>query len=215
MLNKKSISKKGLVQGSVLSPILFNILINDYNDTIENENKANITTTSLLYADDICIISKTAKGMNTALRKSEKHSIANKYTFNVQKCKILTKSKETFYLNGQAMDTVDEADYLGIAISIHGINNKKQTEKNIQAFNRRKFMILKNNLITNRTLNISKRINILKSFLLSTLDYGHLFAHRTKHYADMIQNEKNRMARFILGIKLYASKERIKWFTNI
>ena len=214
-LTKGTYMERGLVQGSVLSPILFNMIINDFNKAIENDNINNITTTTLSYADDICIISKTARGMITALKKAEKHSKINHYTFNTKKCVILTKSGiSNFTLYNENIPIEETFLYLGIIFSIYGIEMKKQVERNIQIFHKRKYIILKNDLIVNNKLNISKRIMLVKSFLISTIEYGLLFTHRTKHYADLIQKEKNRILRFALGLKKFASTERIKWLTN-
>ena len=57
----------GLKQGDILSPMLFNIYINDlpeiFDQPCDPVSLGNRNISCLLYADDLVIISKTATGL--------------------------------------------------------------------------------------------------------------------------------------------------------
>ena len=71
-LSRSFISKCGVKQGDVLSPILFNLYINDLvtklNETqVDSINIGNTSINSLLYADDIILLSSTESGLQKSL----------------------------------------------------------------------------------------------------------------------------------------------------
>ena len=65
-------TKKGVRQGCIISPILFNLFINDITKSLEDVSQDQITINnnkinSLLYADDLVIMSKTNNGLQNYL----------------------------------------------------------------------------------------------------------------------------------------------------
>ena len=82
----KEVDKRvGLLQGSILSPILFNVYINDLPKTLrERHSGLNVSGTkinSLLYADEIVLVTSSARQLQNMLHTCERHSRDHKYEF--------------------------------------------------------------------------------------------------------------------------------------
>ena len=76
----------GIPQGSVISPILFNIFINDLKEYLNLENDFEET---LFYADDICIVTNSKKSTKRKITLLEEWMLKNKLNLNKNKTKIL------------------------------------------------------------------------------------------------------------------------------
>jgi hypothetical protein len=108
----------GVIQGSVLGPILFLLFISDINNYIPNG--ANL----LKYADDI-LAYLLGKLVNTNIPQDivdgvQAWCVANKMRLNMQ-CKLLSiglgASHPTLVLNGMPLEYVDCYKYLGVELS--------------------------------------------------------------------------------------------------
>ena len=81
----------GLKQGCVLSPLLFNLFIDDIKDIFDNTcHPVHLYDTDLnhmLYADDLIILSTTSEGLQTCLDKLEAYCIENRLMINIEKSK--------------------------------------------------------------------------------------------------------------------------------
>ena len=72
-LSKAFTSNAGIRQGDGLSPLLFNVFINDLNDifdhTCDPAKIGQLQISNLLYADDLLLISESEKGLQNSLDK--------------------------------------------------------------------------------------------------------------------------------------------------
>ena len=118
-------SKYGLKQGRVLSPILFNLYIDDIKEIFDSScDPVCILKKPLshfLYADDLALISTTQSGLNNCLAKLEKFSKTWQLELNLSKCKVLVFNYSgkllkgmKFTFNGIALEVVQSYCYLGI-----------------------------------------------------------------------------------------------------
>ena len=122
---------KGVHQGNVLSPMLFNIFINDVGDTFsENDVPVlhNSKVSHLLYADDLLLLSTTAEGLQHNITKV--HNFCKQWglSINIDKTKIIVFSKSgrtcadrfNFIVGQTNLECVNSYKYLGVEISANG-----------------------------------------------------------------------------------------------
>lgn len=86
----------GLLQGSILSPLLYAWFINDLPQRLRELAGPDMTLggrdcriNAILYADDIVLIGKDTEDMQSMLKTCERHSIENNYRYNVAKCEVM------------------------------------------------------------------------------------------------------------------------------
>ena len=114
-------SNLGLKQGCPLSPMLFNLYIDDIKDifdaqcdpiTIQNENISHF-----LYADDLVLISSNAEGLQRSLDKLGDFAESKKLTISIKKSKsIIFNSqgrfiKQQFSIKGEIIEPVNTFCY--------------------------------------------------------------------------------------------------------
>lgn len=135
---------RGLLQGSLLSPLLFNIFIDDLPKILRSGNKGVIIggekINSLIYADDIVLISKTQTSLQKCLKACERHSRRNGYTFAPEKCEIIlpayqviTEVTSPITLANMELRHADTFNYLGIPITAKGIDFKLMCQLRVDA----------------------------------------------------------------------------------
>ena len=122
--------KVGVRQGDNLSPNLFKIFINDLPDIFGKEDDQvqhiNNFISSLLYADDLMLLSTSKPGLQRCIDKLASYSEDNCLTVILKKTKIVVfcksgkLSKELFYYNGTQIQNSTSYKYLGIIFSSSG-----------------------------------------------------------------------------------------------
>ena len=122
----------GVKQGCVFSPILFNLFI-DKISSIFDESCApvrlnNMDLNSLLWADDLVILSRSAEGLQNAITKTESFYKSLGLKINLKKTKILIfnraglklDKKFNFFLAGKKVEISDHYQYLGLNLRPSG-----------------------------------------------------------------------------------------------
>ncbi|GFW26500.1 probable RNA-directed DNA polymerase from transposon X-element [Trichonephila clavipes] len=119
-------SETGLPQGTVISPILFNIFINDLPDLLASDGLTN----TALFADDLAIWCSTPKRdqsklntiLNLTLERLHLWCIENNMTVNLKKttCQFFTLNRQPFspqlVYNDMPVQQSDVSVYLGCAL---------------------------------------------------------------------------------------------------
>ena len=124
---------EGVLQGEVLSPLLFNLYISEVQTVLENSGGigANIDTSSqihmLAYADDMVVLSESAYGMKLKIKALEEYFASLSLSVNIDKTKILVfqkggriSRKLNFEYNGTRLEIVSKYTYLGVVFSSSG-----------------------------------------------------------------------------------------------
>jgi hypothetical protein len=132
---------KGVRQGCILSPALFNIYTeNIMREVMDEEMSSNYdlldvggeVLSDLRYADDAALISKSRSGLSRFVEslndQSEKHGLK----MNAKKTKVMPISRErpndnpeTISVGGSSLDEVGNFMYLGARIQSDGDNSKE------------------------------------------------------------------------------------------
>ena len=136
---------RGIRQGDGLSPILFNLYINDLKENIEVSNNDPPTPLSshlscLLYADDLLVLSKSNTGLQNALNSIESDCKNWKLDINTTKSKVIIFNKSgkclnkyKFKINNNELEIVSSYTHLGIKLNTTGKLNKAQEDLKTRA----------------------------------------------------------------------------------
>ena len=127
-LSGKFLETNGVRQGGVLSPLLFNVYVNELSECL---NKSGIGVSMndtiinhMVYADDMCIISLSSAGLQQLLKLCNGYSKLYDLTFNAKKsvCMYFSTSMNkhcgcpVIYLGNSICEFVKEVKYLGVMI---------------------------------------------------------------------------------------------------
>ena len=120
---------QGVKQGCILSPLLFNIFLADLPDQLNHGDTRPVrineteVLNSLIWADDLLILSETESGLNTMLQNLMSYTKKNLMQVNLDKtkCMIFNKTgrliRRTFSLGNTRLEMVKEYKYLGFLVT--------------------------------------------------------------------------------------------------
>ncbi|TBU13340.1 reverse transcriptase [Hamiltosporidium tvaerminnensis] len=154
--NDISLYKKaalGLPQGSIISPVLFNVFINDIINYIPKTMRNQI----LLYADDIIIFSERTEQIHTIIKFLEKHARNNNYRFNPSKCFYNASKEYDIKIYGTKLEKQNPLKYLGFFFN----NRCADTNKSLKTV---RGNCVRAAAITNKAIQNSKTSNSENTF---------------------------------------------------
>jgi hypothetical protein len=103
----------GLLQGSILSPTLYNCYIGGIQQKLMDVNGGN-PLTSFWYADDAAVVAEDETKLQVILDAAEEHSKEVNFRFNPKKCEVLNCERKELKLDGIAIPECKEFKYLGV-----------------------------------------------------------------------------------------------------
>jgi len=134
--------ESGVKQGDPLSPLLFGLFIDRLEAYLQKElphvgvSVVSAIINSLLYADDLALLSVTETGLQGLLDALSRFAKANQLTVNIAKCKCVAFNKSSrrevqFSYDGHSIANADWFDYLGTRFYKSYKSTKAHVSKNL------------------------------------------------------------------------------------
>ena len=171
--------KRGVRQGCIMSPRLFNRYTEDiFRDANKEEgirvNGRNVN--NLRYADDTALLANSMETLNSLLKTVNENGEILGMRIYTKKTKVMIIGKDTrdddetnIMVNGNTLEKVDNMIYLGQLYTSDG-KCAKEIIRRIQIA-RSTFAKMKS-FVTNRNINITTKLRAIRCYVISTLLYG-------------------------------------------
>ena len=180
-ISEPFISHLGLLQGEIISPILFSFYVNDCEmDFLKNgcdpTELQDLSLFLLMYADDMVIFSQSISGLQSMLNSLSTYTAKWSLSVNVEKTKIVVfrnggyvKQEENWFYNDIKLEVVDEFCYLGILLNYNGKFLKTQKKLSLQC---RKAMFSLKRKCNGMNFNHKTLLSLFDTYVSSIAFYG-------------------------------------------
>ncbi len=198
MLSEEFPIDRGVRQGCPLSPILFNLFINDVLNNCEKfgVNIGNKKCCGGLFADDIVLIAPSEKNLQKLLNRVFRWANKNEMTFGINKCATMVikpinyisplfSSDPTFYIGMYSIPKTTSYTYLGIPFTedllithiIQFLHSKV-----------RRSLFSLSNFFMNKYIPFAFKKKVLQSYVISKVIYFSPLLGSNKHRTARIQS---------------------------
>ena len=219
----------GVIQGSKLGPILFNVFINDLVDELKKSRGYKlfngVELQALLYADDLALLAATPSDLQELLNICERWAARNFLEFAPEKSKTLVvhktylpkhKRSPPLFLNSTPLEQVDFFTYLGIEISGKGdveCSSAKPygafVSKILQKAKKRAGVV---SLLGNSydTLRPATAIRLYKSLVRPILEFGGQVVHYSEKQLCELEKAQLSIVKRLLGLHPNVRAETVR-----
>ena len=207
ILDKKIIRiNSGLPQGSGVSPILFNIFINDFVVKLSEFNELVPT-----FADDLCTVASSDELVKRTIDSVYEWGGKNMISLNPRKSTIITIGSNKKQLkNYRNIEVRDSYKYLGITVSLtfSFSSHISSLERYIENFS------LRVKTLKDKEISIATKLTLWKAILKSKAMYGiESFSWKASDFK-RLERVINVSMKKALGVNKLASNERLLGITE-
>ena len=209
----------GVLQGSVLSPMLYSIYLDPLVDRLSEDgpsiklphNGGKINC--FLYADDIALVASTASGLKRLLAVAAEDSIARGYRFSPAKCVVVAPGHMVHRLYGNAIVQERSFCYLGVEMSNIGIKAKEHVARRILKAERMATSLSQVGARF-RTLSAKVNVSLYQVFIRPGLEYGLPLICNHKGAMELLNRSQKKILCKFLGVDPIARNVVIQGITN-
>ena len=166
---------KGVHQGSILSPYLFNLYAeNIMRNTGLDKAQAGIkfsgrNVNNLRYADDTTLMAEIKEELKSLLMKMKEESKKFGFKLDIQKTKIMVSGPITSWqIDGKTMETVTDFIFLGFKITADGDCSHKIKRHLLLG---RKVMINLDSILKSRGITLPTKVHLVKAMVFPVVMY--------------------------------------------
>jgi len=219
-------TRKGVRQGCVMSPILFNVYMADLDNRLRERDIGGVGISghrvwSLAYADDIALVANNREAMVDMMQTFKRFLREKKLELCVEKTKVLKnnkKKKEIWKWGTERIEEVRKFKYLGFVLNRYG--NYKDHIKELGGKERRAARMiwgLGERLCKN---DLRRRWILFKYLVRSTMAYGvEIWGWEEKENLEKVMLDYTRWLfrldfctpRYLITRELYMDKLKIGW----
>ena len=209
---------RGVRQGCVLSPTLFNLFLSDFEPSLVQQNNIDcikindFNMSCMIWADDILLLSETKQGLQNQINFLYEYSQCNGLNINVNKTKSICFNnagrliRNCFFINNTVIEDVNFIKYLGFVVSSNG--NIKRGLKDLCDRASRAFFILKSGLgsVFRKDVFITLSLfdKIIKPILLYASDFWGCYPQNLNEKC-CIELTHYKICKDILGVSKHTS----------
>lgn len=209
--SEEFVTKEGVRQGGVLSPTLFNIILDDVAKEVKGHIKKlhvgyrymePIFITECAFADDLMIWAKNEKELQENLETWNRSLQTHNLKINTDKTKIMVIGKNNtqtkIQLNGQELEQVDSFKYLGVTIQKDG-QNEAEINNRIESANK-VYFALSNTFVRKKEVSKKTKLTVYNTIFKPILTFGSESWTLTKQQENKIQASEMKYLRGIMGV---------------
>ena len=167
---------KGIHQGCILSPCLFNIYAKyimrnrGLEETQAGIKIARRNINNLRYADDTTLMEECEEELKSLLMKVKEESEKVGLKLNIQKTKIMTSCPNTSWqIDGETVETVADFSFLGSKIIVDGDYNHEIKRCLLLG---RKAMTTIDSILKSRDIILPTKVHLLQAMAFPVVKYG-------------------------------------------
>lgn len=198
--------KTGVRQGDGISPLLFNIVIQEALDAASEAGegiKIGTKINVLAFADDVALIAENLDDLKILAKKLFQKAKEVGLEVNDEKTKFMrverngrTKKQATLQIDDHMFEEVEEFKYLGVVINNKN-EEKQEIEARVKAASRASYSL--NKLLSSKIFSRRTKLRMYKTIIRPVLLYGAEIWRIDKHTERKMKVFENKILRKIFG----------------
>lgn len=205
---------RGLLQGSIISPLLFALYMDDFPEFLQSrmERKGHPlpklngkTVASLMFADDIAAFALSREAAQEALDVAQEWAEINQMTWNAKKCEFTSRKPIQLRICNETIKRVREFEYLGVMMSNKGFASKSHISKRLKKATQQAAYMRAIGM-NQAGFSTATSIRVYVSFVRSCLEYGLAILDCNQARIGELEKIQNGIIARILGAKMESGK---------